>query len=462
MSPARAADAPNAPDPGGLADLLPTGDLQASAENILRWLNETVLTPEVAIQLALVLGAVIPAILFGGSLKTLVLDRLSRRVSAPLLKRAVAAFAVLSTAIVLYLTLTVFRLLVGSLDLPTDIIDAAISLMTAWILVRLVTLVIRSAFWSSVAFYLVWPIAVLDILGIMDDVIAQMRSLAIPLGENADGKAIDISLFDVVRTLIYFGLLFWAASTAGRLIEEQIQRIEELNPSVKALFAKLLRVALPVIALLVALQIVGFNLATLAVFSGAVGLGIGLGLQRTIGNFIAGFTLIADRSIAPGDVIEIDDTFGWVTAMEGRYVAIRTRDGTEHLVPNERFMSEGVVNWSRSDRVIRLHAPFGIAYGTRDLKKVQDIATDAARSVARVVESPSPVCNVTAFGDSAVEFDLRFWIADPKNGMGNVRSEVYLALWEGLHENGIEIPFPQRDLHVKSWPAEPKGARPAP
>ena len=116
---------------------------------------------------------------------------------------------------------------------------------------------------------------------------------------------------------------------------------------------------------MIALQVAGFNLATLAVFSGAVGLGIGLGLQRIAANFIAGFTLIADKSIKPGDVIEIDGTFGWVTSMQARYVAIRTRDGTEMLIPNDRFMTEGLVNWSRSDRVVRLHAPFGVSYWHR-------------------------------------------------------------------------------------------------
>jgi len=206
----------------------------------------------------------------------------------------------------------------------------------------------------------------------------------------------------------------------------------------------------------IALQIVGFNLATLAVFSGAVGLGIGLGLQRIAANFIAGFTLIADKSIKPNDVIEIDGTFGWVTAMQARYVAIRTRDGTEMLIPNDRFMSEGVTNWSRSDRVVRLHAPFGVSYRTEDLHQVQALAIEAAQSVDRVMTQPTPVCNLMEFGDSSVNFDLRFWITDPQNGMANVRSQVLMGLWDRLKANGIEIPFPQRDLHVRSWPDDPR------
>jgi small-conductance mechanosensitive channel len=185
---------------------------------------------------------------------------------------------------------------------------------------------------------------------------------------------------------------------------------------------------------------------------GVVGIGVGLGLQRTISNFAAGFTLLADKSIKPGDAIELDGTFGWVTAMQGRYVSIRTRDGTELLIPNDHFITNGVINWSRSDNIVRLHAPFGVSYGQRDMRKVQEIAQEAARTVSRVVPDKDPVCNLMEFGDSSVNFDLRFWISDPQNGLANVRSEVYLAVWEALHEHDIEIPFPQRDVYIKEFP----------
>lgn len=452
---------PETGDTSALEELFALGDAQGIVAELWAWLRDHVLTFEVGIQVALVAGALVPAMLFGPQLKKLITSTLIQRVDNLLVRRAGSALAILATAIALYISLTLFRVLLGSLDLPTKVIGAAVSLLTAWIVIRLVTLVIRSDFWSRVAFYIAWPIAALDAFGVLDDVIRQMQALAIPLGETDDGKPVDISLFDVVRTLLYFALLFWGASALGRLVESQLQRVDELTPSLKALIVKILNVLLPVIAFVIALQIVGFNLATLAVFSGALGLGIGLGLQRIVANFIAGFTLIADKSIKPNDVVEIDQTFGWVTAMAARYVAIRTRDGTEMLIPNDRFMSEGVVNWSRSDKVIRLHAPFGVSYGTKDLRQVQKLAMDAAKAVERVVETPSPVCNVMEFGDSSVDFDLRFWIRDPQNGMANVRSDVYLQIWDRLKANGIQIPFPQRDLHVKSWPAEQKAEAPS-
>lgn len=434
-----------------LLDLFGTDDLQTLVTSWTAWLRLHVLTLDVGLQIALIVAALVPGAIFGPRLRSLIQSQADRWIPQGLLKRAARAFAILATPIALYLSLSIFKIGLASAARPTAWIDAAISLLSAWIVIRMITLVIRSPFWSRVAFFLIWPIAVLDAFNLLGDVVQQMRALAIPLGKDQSGHDVSISLFDVVRTLIYFALLFWGANTIGRFVETRINKIDELTPALRALIVKILHVLLPVIAFVIALQIVGFNLATLAIFSGAVGLGIGLGLQRVVANFVAGFTLIADRSMKPGDVIQVGDTIGWITEMQARYVALRTRDGTEHLIPNDTFMSEGLVNWSRSDRTMRLHAPFSVSYRTRDLRAVQTLAVEAAKAVRRVVVSPTPICNITAFGDSAVEFDLRFWIEDPINGMGNVRSDVYLNLWDRLHEAGVEIPFPQRDLHIRSW-----------
>ena len=418
----------------------------------LTWIQTTLLTIDVAVQLGLVVAAIVPAAMFGQVFRDFVRRSLGNRVEIPFVNRIVDAIAILGVPLILYFTLTMIKLGLGSAEHPTEWVAAAIALMNAWIIVRLVTLVIQSPFWSSFAFYVAWPIAALDAFGALGPVVDEMQALAIPLGTNDAGARIDISLLDVVKTLIYFALLFWGANLASKLLQQKIDQIEELSPAVKALIGKIMNVILPIIALLIAFQIVGFNITTLAVFSGAVGLGIGLGLQRIIANFLAGFTLLADRSIKPGDVIEIEGQMGWVTSMQARYVALRTREGTELLVPNDRFMSEGVTNWSRSDRVVRIHAPFGVSYKTEDLEAVQQLAVDAAQSVERVVAEPSPICNLMAFGDSSVDFDLRFWIADPENGLSNVRSDVLLGIWQRLKAADIEIPFPQQDLHIKDWP----------
>ncbi len=422
------------------------------ALDLLTWARGQVMNVDRAIEGAIIVGALLPAALFGPQLKKFIVEAVAPRCPQGVLRRAAHAFAHIATAIALYIVLQASVAILGALGRETGLVSAGVSLLTAWIVIRLVTLVIRSPFWSRLAFYIAWPLAALDAFGVLDNVVARLDAFAIPLSTNEAGETVDISALDVVRGLITFAAMFWIAGIIGNFLKARIDATQELTVSFKALIGKILDVLLPVVALLVALQLVNFPFGALAIFGGAIGIGVGLGLQRTVSNFAAGFTLIADKSIKPGDVIEVGDTFGWIREMNARYVAIRTRDGTSHLIPNERFIEDGVVNWSHSDNVVRLHAGIGVAYGTRDLRFVKKLCEDAARSVERVLDAPAPVCNLVEFGDSSVDFDLRFWIKDPRNGVSNVRSDVMLKIWDRLHENGIEIPFPQRDLHIKTLP----------
>lgn len=474
-----AADAdPPAPDSSNAADVPPAGsdasisniDPEASAietlvgadtvtgslDQVTAWFQSQMLTFEVAIQAAILFLALAPAALFGPQLKKFIQSQIAPRAPYGVLRRAANAFAHIATPIALYITLQTAVIVLGSLGLSNALVDASTSLLAAWIVIRLVTLVIRSPFWSRFAFYIAWPIAALDAFGVLDDVVLQLNAFSIPLGSDENGNQQRYSALDFVRTVAIFGVLFWAASFANKFIKGRINTIDELTVSFKALLAKILDVLLPVIALIAALQIVGFPFGTLAIFGGAVGLGIGLGMQRTVSNFFAGFTLIADKSIKPGDVIEVAGTYGWVTQMNARYVSIRTRDGMAHLIPNDLFINEGVTNWSHDDHVVRLHAPFGVAYSTKDLRGLAKNAEATALEVERVLKTPPPRCNLMEFGDNSINFDLRFWINDPANGTANVRSEVMMAIWDLLAEEGIEIPFPQRDLHIKSAPESVK------
>ncbi|PQA88036.1 mechanosensitive ion channel family protein [Hyphococcus luteus] len=415
-------------------------------------LQSHMLTLGVAIEGAILIAAILPAAFFGPRLRKLIQTQIAPRAPYGVLRRAANAFAHLATPIALYILLQAAVLGLQAAGSSSNLISAGVSLLTAWIVIRLVTLVIRSPFWSRVAFYVAWPIAALDAFGVLDDVVRQLQAFSFPIGEDENGVAQTFSALDFLRMLAVFGVLFWGARFLNHLIQGRINAIDELTVSFKALLAKILDVLLPVVALVLALQIVGFPFGTLAIFGGAIGLGIGLGMQRTVSNFFAGFTLIADKSIKPGDVIEVAGTYGWVTAMNARYVSLRTRDGTAHLVPNDKFIEDGVVNWSHDDRVVRLHAPFGVSYSTKDLRGLARAAEERALTIDRVLKSPAPRCNVMEFGDSSVNFDLRFWINDPANGSANVRSDVYMAIWDMLHEMNIEIPFPQRDLHLKSVP----------
>lgn len=449
------ADAPVEPAAAGaegsaLEALVGADAIRERLNALLAAVESQMLTVGVALEAAILVAALAPAALFGPHLKRFIQSRIAPLAPYGVLRRAAAAFAHIATPIALYVFLQASVVALRAFDASAGLVSAAVSLLTAWIVIRLVTLVIRSPFWSKVAFYIAWPVAALDAFGVLDDVVLQLEAFAVPIGQDEDGGAQTFSALDFIRTLAIFGVLFWGARLINGLIKGRIEAADELTISFKALVEKILDVLLPIIALVLALQIVGFPFGALAIFGGAVGLGIGLGMQRTVSNFFAGFTLIADKSIKPGDVIEIDDTYGWVTQMNSRYVSIRTRDGTEHLVPNDKFIEEGVVNWSHEDRVVRLHAPFGVSYATQDVRRIARRAEEVALTVDRVLETPSPRCNLMEFGDNSINYDLRFWINDPANGSANVRSDVLMAIWDMLAEEGVEIPFPQRDLHLKS------------
>lgn len=456
-APAGAPPAEGSPreDGSALDELLGTEEIRSRSQQFVDWLTGQMLTVDVALQCLVIIAALVPAALFGPQLRKLFAGQIAARAPYGVLRRGANAFAHIATPIALLIVLQAAVFAFDRLGRPHKLIEAGVSLLTAWIVIRLVTLVIRSPFWSRVAFYVAWPIAALDAFGYLDETVAQLDRLTVPIGLNAKGEAIRFSAFDLLRTILVFGLLFWLSSLVNRFVKSRVSAIEELTTSFKTLLFKVLDVLTPVVALLIALQVVGFPFATLAVFGGAVGLGIGLGLQRTISNFFAGFTLVADKSIKPGDVIEIGNTFGWITAMTARYVSVRTRDGMEHLVPNDKFLENGVVNWSHSDRAVRIHAPFGVAYGTKDLRAVKALAEATAAAVDRVLKSPAPVCNLIEFDEGSVNFDLRFWINDPASGISNVKSAVMLALWDALQEAGVEIPYPQLDLHIKSAPGRP-------
>jgi small-conductance mechanosensitive channel len=246
--------------------------------------------------------------------------------------------------------------------------------------------------------------------------------------------------------------LIWAAFAASRLVQTRIDRITSLTPSVQVLIGSTLKIILIILAVVIALDTVGIDLTALALFSGAVGVGVGLGLQKVVANFVSGIILLLDRSIKPGDVIEIGDTVGRITSMAARYVSVRSRDGKDYLLPNEELITNRVVNWTYSSPLVRLDLPFGVAYGS-DLRQVRLLAVSAAAEPERVAKTPAPVCHATGFGPSAIQFLLRFWIADAENGVTNIKGEVLIALYDALTAHGIEIPYGQyevrfRDIHA--------------
>jgi small-conductance mechanosensitive channel len=270
-----------------------------------------------------------------------------------------------------------------------------------------------------------------------------------------------ISLLTVLQVLVTLVALYAVVKLLNRIVGHSIHRATGLDPTQQLLGQKLASVAILIAAFFVGIDLIGIDLTALAVFSGAFGLAVGFGLQKTFGNLIAGIILLMDRSIKPGDVIVVGESFGHVTKIGVRAVSIVTRDGKEHLIPNENLMTQEVENWSYSSRDVRVHIPVGIAYDC-DLPLAQKLMVQAASESQRVMKNRPPKVWLIAFGESSVDHEILVWISDPEQGVGSVRSEILNRVWELFKANGIDIPFPQRDLRIKEWPKEtplPAGER---
>jgi len=326
--------------------------------------------------------------------------------------------------------------------MPSAILAIGVSLLTAWLVIRLVLNFVADPWWAKAVAVSVWSYAALDILGLLVPTLAFMDQLALHLGEFR------LSLLGVAKALVALVVFLWIANWAARTVESRLRAISHFTPSQQVLFGKLSRVLFITVAILVALNAVGIDLTALAVFSGALGLGIGFGLQKVVANLISGVILLMDRSVKPGDVIAINQTYGWINTIGARYVSVITRDGIEHLIPNEQLISNPVENWSYTDRNVRQRLPLGVSYES-DLRQAIDLAIQAADGFERILKDPVPRCLVKGFGDNTVELELRVWIQDAEKGVSNIKSEIYLKIWDLYHEHGISFAYPQRDIHIK-------------
>lgn len=263
-----------------------------------------------------------------------------------------------------------------------------------------------------------------------------------------------ISLFDlVIVAAIILGVVA-AAWFFSRLARRAVRRLTRLDMAQRVLLEKIVTILVWAGALLIGIDLLGIDLTALAVFSGAFGLAIGFGLQKTFGNLIAGIILLMDKSIKPGDVIAVSDsagreTFGQIRKIGVRAVSVTTRDQREYLIPNENLMINQVENWSYSSRNVRMQVPVGVSYDT-DMDVAEKLMLQAASQCERVLKTPPPSVWMDAYGDNSVNFVIHCWIVDPEEGVGNVRSAVLKNLWRLFKDNGIEIPYPQRDLRLRN------------
>lgn len=315
------------------------------------------------------------------------------------------------------------------------------NLSAAWLFIAFATRLFLSPTMAFLVRYGAWTWATLSILGLHDETQALLDSWAITLGGTR------LSLWLALKAVVVMATLMALARLAAGASAASIQRNKDISPSMQVLAVKFLQVALFGAAFFLGLKSVGVDLTGLAVLSGAIGVGLGFGLQKVVSNLVSGIIILLDKSIKPGDVISLGDTFGWIEALGARYVSVVTRDGKEYLIPNEDLITGQVVNWSHSNDFVRLDIHFGTSYHD-DPHKVRAIAIEAAKGVERVLSFKPPVCHITGFGDSSVDYILRFWITDPTGGLTNIRGNVFLALWDAFQANGISIPFPQREVRL--------------
>ncbi len=266
-----------------------------------------------------------------------------------------------------------------------------------------------------------------------------------------------VSLYRALLVLLVLVAIYFIGRYASRAVRMAFRRLTRLDATEQLLGEKLVGIAVWMACILIGADVIGIDLTAFAVFSGAFGLAVGFGLQKTFGNLLAGIILLMDRSIKPGDVIAVATAgngpanVGQVKKIGMRAVSVITRDKIEFLIPNENLMINQVENWSYSSLDVRVKVPVGVAYGT-DIDLAERLMLEAARDVTRVLTDPAPTVWLHAFGDNAILFEVQIWIEDPEDGIGNVRSDVLKRLWHLFREHGVEIPFPQRDLYIKQWP----------
>jgi small-conductance mechanosensitive channel len=421
-----------------------TRQSEALAAKALHWAQDTLLSIDMAVQA----GALVIALLFALFLTPYV-KALARHLTAhEKLKRfllpASSYLAPLTKAILLLFALLAAQYALPLLERPTALVRIFVSLTSAWIVIRLVSNLIAEPFWARTAANSVWALVALNIFGLIGPV---TKFLGTPLGFKIGDNNFSVLL--VLEGVILASILLWLASWLSNAMRRRINTLPSITPSIRLLLSKAVQVTLLTMAVLITMTRMGFDLSSLAIIGGALSFGIGFGLQRIFANFISGIILLMDRSIKPGDVIEVDDTYGKIGSLGLRYTSVITRDRKEHLIPNENFVTGKVINWSFSTPEVRVKRPVGIAYDA-DVRKAITLAVECMNAIPRVLKNPKPACLLKGFGDNSVDLELRFWIRDAENGVSNISSEVLLKIFDTYKENGIAFPYPQRDVHLSA------------
>lgn len=422
-------------------------DLDALYEFVLaafRSVGAEVTSPWFYTQLGLIMAATGVALAVAAALRSRI-DMTSLAMGWPTPLRLLVRVLIQSSGTAVFALLTlIMRLIMISLTWPSRsyLLVTAASLAFAWLIIRLATSMIRNQFAVRLLSVSAWAVAALSILGLLDPTVDALDSVAVVLG------GIRISPLLIIKTTISLVIALWLASVVSKFLESRINSARDLTPSLQVLLIKMVRLLLIVAAIAIVLAAVGINLSSLAIFSGAIGVGVGFGLQKIVANFVSGIILLADKSVKPGDLITVGDNFGRISAMNTRYISVAAGDGREFLIPNEDLVTQKVTNWTYTDKNTLVKVRFSTNYDA-DPRAVCKLAIEVAIATPRVTKLKPPSCLIVEFAEYGMNFSLTFWIADPDAGMDNVRSDVMLALWEAFKREGIRVPYPVRDIRVR-------------
>jgi small-conductance mechanosensitive channel len=423
--------------------------LQAASDAL-----DQLLLPASLLQLAVVGGS----ILLGWWIARLVRPRFASNTAPddlPSRGREIAWVA--SPYVITLLILATADGLLHAAGVPARIVDVAVQLTALLLLIRSIVYVVRVSLgararmkgWGAPISLFIWVFLSLHLLGWGEAVIAVLDGMGVNLGKTR------VSVWSVTKLLVTVSFFVVAAMWISRWLERRVLKLDALAPTMRIGIAKFVQAFLVGLSVLVGLNAAGLDLTTLNVLTGAIGIGLGFGLQSIAANFVSGFVLLMDRSIKPGDVISFTGTtgtategFGWVEELRGRYVVVRDRDGVSTLVPNQNLITNSVVNWSYTDPRVRLKLPVRVSYQS-DPELAMRLMLEATIGHPRVIQDPAPVARLMSFGDHGIELELRFWIPDPKEGVNNVRSDVNRAIWRLFREHRIVIPVAQREVRLE-------------
>ncbi len=321
------------------------------------------------------------------------------------------------------------------------LLSVSFKLALAWLIIRLVTSVIRNTFIVRLVSLSAWLVAALSIIGQLNPAIDALDSVSIVLG------GLQVTPLLVIKLAVLLVVALWLSNILSNFVESRITQSSDLTPSIQVLLVKMIRLALMIFSVALVMSAVGINLSVLAIFSGAAGVGIGFGLQKIVANFISGIILLVDKSVKPGDLVTIGDSSGRISAMKTRYISVAAGDGREFLIPNEDLVTQKVTNWTYTDKNTLVKVNFAANYEA-DPRLVCKLAIEIAAASPRIIKLKPPNCLLVEFAEAGMRFALTFWIPDP-DGMDNVKSDVMLSLWDAFKREGIRVPYPVREIRIR-------------